>query len=258
MNSEIIPHLTQIAVEKLRLRAFIGFMKWETEKLQDLVISFSFKYDSSLSSVSDDVVDSVDYKSITKKIITLVDNQKFNLIETVAERIYNLIILQSEKVQDVNVTVEKPHALRFADNVMVKINSGDRYNSAVIALGANIDAEANFDIALQHLQRIGTIVRRTQFINTPPLKFKDQPDFLNGAVLLLTHKSLTELKLELRQIEAIMGRVRSENKNAPRKIDLDVLTYNNFVIDKEMDQLPFLFEFVKYLLPEIAFKNQEG
>jgi len=48
-----------------------------------------------------------------------------------------------------------------------------------------------------------------------------------------------------------MGRVRTVNKSAPRKIDLDVLTYNNFLIDKDIDQLPFLIDFVKYLQPGI-------
>jgi 2-amino-4-hydroxy-6-hydroxymethyldihydropteridine diphosphokinase len=251
MNPEPVPHLSQIKVEKLRLRAYIGFVKWETEKLQDLVISFSFKFDSSASTKSDDVTHSVDYKAITKKVIALVDNSSFNLIETVAERIYELIVSQSALIQDVGVCVEKPHALRFADNVMVKIDGSDRYNCAIVALGSNIDAEVNFDKAMIHLGRVGTIVSRTEFITTAPLKYKDQADFLNGAVLLYTRKSLSELKLELRQIEAIMGRVRTVNKSAPRKIDLDVLTYNNFLIDKDIDQLPFLIDFVKYLQPGI-------
>lgn len=251
MTPESVPQLSQIKVEKLRLRAYIGFVEWETQKLQDLVISFSFKYDSHLSSLSDDVDDCVDYKIITKDVVELVDNRKFNLIETVAERIYDLILQQSEKVQDVEVFVEKPHALRFADNVVVKISSADRYNRTIVALGSNIDSEVNFQLALTHLQQLGVIVRRTEFITTAPLKFTDQPDFLNGAVLLLTKKSLSDLKLMLRQIEVMMGRVRSENKNAPRKIDLDVLTYNGFIIDKDINQLPFLIGFLNHLQPEI-------
>ena len=47
-----------------------------------------------------------------------------------------------------------------------------------------------------------------------------------------------------------MGRVRSENKNAPRVIDLDVITFNGNVVDKDINELPFLIDFVNNLEPE--------
>lgn len=70
-----------------------------------------------------------------------------------------------------------------------------------------------------------------------------------------TQKSLPELKMHLKQIEAILGRVRTDNKNAPREIDLDVLTYNGFLIDEDIAELPFLIDFVQQLAPEIALGN---
>ena len=74
-------------------------------------------------------------------------------------------------------------------------------------------------------------------------------------VCLHTVKSLSELKMHLKQIEALLGRVRTENKNAPRKIDLDVLTYNGFIIDKDIEELPFLIDFVQQLQPEIELQK---
>jgi 2-amino-4-hydroxy-6-hydroxymethyldihydropteridine diphosphokinase len=61
--------------------------------------------------------------------------------------------------------------------------------------------------------------------------------------------------MHLKQIEAVLGRVRTENKNAPREMDLDVLTYNSFVIDNDIEELPFLIDFVKQLQPEIQLNN---
>ena len=75
---------------------------------------------------------------------------------------------------------------------------------------------------------------------------------MNGAILIATKKNLSELQVELRQIEALLGRVRSANKNAPRQIDLDVTTFNGFLIDKEIKELPFMIDFVKLLQPEIV------
>lgn len=255
MNSDSIPKLSVIKIEKLRLRAYIGFVDWEKEKLQDVVISYSFKYNSNHASGTDDVLYAVDYKKLTKKIINSVDNQSFHLIETLAELIYELIQKFSPAVQEIDVQVEKPHALRFADNVMVKISGADRYNKAIIALGSNIEAEKNFAKAIALLQNLGVIVQRTDFIVTKPLKYEEQDNFLNGALLLLTKKNLSELQLQLKQIEALLGRVRSENKNAPRKIDLDITTFNGFVVDKDIDELPFLLDFVSELQPEILKKT---
>lgn len=241
------PKLSTIKVENLRLRSYIGFVDWEKEKLQDVVISYSFQYDTALASESDDVHYAVDYKKITKHIISMIDQQSFQLIETLAEKIFNYLLTTSPAIQNVEVQVEKPHALRFADNVMVHISSKDRYNTAIVALGSNINPEEHFEKALSELQKLGIITQRTEFIKTKALKFEDQPDFLNGAVLLQTHKTLSELQLQLKQIEAFLGRVRTENKNAPRTIDLDVTTYNGFLIDTEISEFPFLEKFVQQL-----------
>lgn len=251
MGATYNPKLSIVRVENLRLRAFIGFMDWETEKLQDIIISFSFKYDTALASETDEVENAVDYKNITKGIIDFVDQKSFHLIEALAEKIYTYIQSSNAGLQDIWVKVEKPNALRFTDNVMVQIDGSDRYNTAVIALGSNINADANFTKALAHLQQLGFIMQRTEFIKTKPLKFEDQAEFLNGAILLHTKKGLSEIKMHLKQIEALLGRVRIENKNAPREIDLDVLTYNGFIIDKDIEELPFLIDFVQHLQPEI-------
>lgn len=251
MRKFYIPKLSTIEVEDLRLRAYIGFQEWEREKLQDLVISFSFKYDVCFATESDDVKDALDYKSLTKSIIALVDRQQFNLIETLAEVIYNTIQTYSPNIQDIEVKLEKPHALRFADNVMVRISSSDRYNKVMVALGSNINREENFSKALEMIQQVGLIVKRTDFINTKALKYEDQADFLNGAILLMTNSGLLQLQMELKQIESIIGRVRTKNKNAPRVIDLDIITFNGAVLDKDIHELPFLLDFLKNLQPEI-------
>lgn len=55
MGSTYNPKLSIVRVENLRLRSYIGFIDWETEKLQDVIISFSFKYDTAMAAKSDDV-----------------------------------------------------------------------------------------------------------------------------------------------------------------------------------------------------------
>lgn len=246
-----IPQLSILKVENLRLRAYIGFMEWEREKLQDLVISYSFKYDSNEASRRDDVTYAVNYKDLTKEIIELVDEQSFQLIEHLAEQIYTLILSFSVQIEAIEVKVEKPHALRFTDTVMAQILGSDRYNRAMITLGSNIEAEVNVEKALTALRELGVVSHQTNFIETQALKFTPQADFLNGAITLLTKKSLTELRLALRTIEQQLGRVRGRNKNAPREIDLDVTTFNGFLLEEreEFEALPFLKDFLAELEP---------
>lgn len=245
------PKLLKIEIESLRLRAYIGYLDWEKVKLQDLILSFSFTYDAAMAILEDDVTLAPNYKELTKIIIELVDNQSFHLVETLAEKLYQAIRKFDESIQDIEVKVEKPHALRFADNVIVKISSEDCFNTALIALGSNIQPEGNLALAIEYLQRLGKVVSRSEFVQTKAMKFEQQPDFLNGAILLYTTLSLPYLELELKQIETLMGRVRTENKNGPRIIDLDVLTFNGSITEeKDLVELPFLYDFVKQLQPE--------
>src|SRR5690606_3544400 len=169
--------------------------------------------------------------------------------------LYQTIAAFSPSIVDICVQVEKPHALRFADNVMVSLSSKDLFHTVLVALGSNIQPEANMLKALEFLTRLGTVVERTAFIRTKPLKFEEQDEFLNGAVLLRTNLSWFELEGELKQIEALMGRIRTENKNAPRVIDLDIVVFNGSLMDeKEIVELPFLKTFIAQLQPEVLSK----
>jgi len=69
---------------------------------------------------SDDLNDTVDYKSVKKAILSLVENSAFLLIESLAENIAD-IALTNDKVQQVVVSIDKPGALRFAKSSAVEI-----------------------------------------------------------------------------------------------------------------------------------------
>ncbi len=254
MNIKQIKY-SEVEVADLRLRCYIGFNEWEKLKLQDVVISFGFKYNAARAITTDEVKDAVNYKRLTKEIITLVDGSRHHLIETLAEKIY-LHIKQNPYLADVHVTVEKPYALRFADNVMIHIDDSDRPAEVIIAMGSNIDPERNMEQALEELEALGNILLTTDFIYTKALKFEEQDDFLNGAVLLETGLPLELLARQLRLIEARLGRMRTENKNAPRTIDLDIISYNGIIIDVEgLKDFEFLRAFVKELAPEINIES---
>ncbi len=109
--------LIQIEIKNLRLRTVIGANDWERKVLQDVVISVKFKFDSSKAEESDNLEDTFNYKALTKSIIKKVEASAFNLLESLAGMVYNMV-KEYDELHDVCVTVEKPHALRFTDNVI--------------------------------------------------------------------------------------------------------------------------------------------
>ena len=107
-----------IQIENLRLRTIVGIYEWEKKDKHDLVINIEIEFDGIKASKSDDIQDTVDYKSINKKIIKYVEKGNFNLLETISGGILDLIF-ENNKVKKASVKVEKPGALRFADSVSV-------------------------------------------------------------------------------------------------------------------------------------------
>ena len=106
-------------------------------------------------------------------------------------------------------------------------------NEVVIALGSNIDPEANLELAFVKLKSRFKVIKRSRWIRTKPIGIQNQPDFYNGTLLLETKLSLVRLKQALKTVEDIMGRDRSLPKFGPRVIDLDILIWNRKVIDDD-------------------------
>lgn len=109
-----------IQIRNLRLRTFIGFNADEKLKQQDVVININFSYVVNPGVYRDQVEQALDYKSVTKRVITLVENGRFLLLEKLTADVLALCT-QHPAVQHAAVTVDKPHALRFADSVSLTL-----------------------------------------------------------------------------------------------------------------------------------------
>jgi 2-amino-4-hydroxy-6-hydroxymethyldihydropteridine diphosphokinase len=109
---------------------------------------------------------------------------------------------------------------------------------AFISLGSNIDPEQNLPLAMRNLGCIGEILAVSMVYQNPAVGPTQQPDFLNAAVLIATNLEPLEIRAKLREIEAAMGRVRSEDKYAPREIDLDLCLLGETVFESPELTLP--------------------
>lgn len=128
-------------------------------------------------------------------------------------------------------------------------------NEAVISLGSNLDPEFNIPEAIRLLTKYVTIIRAAPIYQTPAFG-SDGPDYLNSAVLINTELSLDLLKKEvLAPIENQLGRIRSADKFMDRTIDLDILIFNQSIIDPELWTQAHIAVPASQILPD--FSNPE-
>ncbi len=109
-----------INIKNLRLRTYIGFNPEEMEKQQDVVINIEIRYQANEQVLKDRVSDALNYKTVTKKVIKHVEQGRFLLLEKLVADIL-AISCEHPSVNQARVTVDKPHALRFADSVSLSL-----------------------------------------------------------------------------------------------------------------------------------------
>jgi dihydroneopterin aldolase/D-erythro-7,8-dihydroneopterin triphosphate epimerase len=110
----------QILIKDLFLRTIIGINDDERNNRQDVLINLALDTDTRPAGLSDDIADAVNYRTLSKQVVELVENSRFYLVEKLAEEIATLC-LADVRVLRVQVTIQKPAALRFARSVGISI-----------------------------------------------------------------------------------------------------------------------------------------
>ena len=114
-------------------------------------------------------------------------------------------------------------------------------NFAVILLGANIgDKEAMFKLVKKHLtENVGDCIRESAIYSSKPWGFEAQDDFINQLLVVETEFSAVDTLLRCQAIEKKCGRKRHEGAGyESRVIDIDLLYFNNDIIDSEQLTIP--------------------
>src|ERR1700712_195878 len=110
---------------------------------------------------------------------------------------------------------------------------------AAIALGSNLvsrfgDRKANLWEAVRRIESLGEVRAVSSFYDTEPVGYREQPRFLNAALLLKTELGPRELMRKLLEVERAMGREREAAvQKGPRVIDLDLLLYGDWLLWSE-------------------------
>jgi dihydroneopterin aldolase len=114
-----------IFLQDMKVETVIGIWEWERKIRQTVAIDLEMSADIRKAAASDSVEDTLNYKSVAKRIQSFVGDSSFQLVETLAEKIA-AIVLDEFDVAWVKVRLNKPGAIRGAKGVGVLIERGTR------------------------------------------------------------------------------------------------------------------------------------
>jgi D-erythro-7,8-dihydroneopterin triphosphate epimerase len=114
--------MATIRIKNLRLETIIGTKDVERREKQAVVINITFDVDSLKARESDSIHDACNYRTVPIKIIALVTESKFFLLEKLTDKILKAV-MEDDKVLSATVEVDKPKALSFSDSVSVELSA---------------------------------------------------------------------------------------------------------------------------------------
>ena len=159
------------------------------------------------------------------------------LLEALADQLVEAVLDEYPQVAacKVSVTKENPPIAGHFGSAAVEIKRLRRAHLAFLSLGTNIgDREGFLQLAISGLnveQEI-RILKASSIYETKPVGLEEQADFLNMVLVVETSLTPSKLLQQCQEIEAIIGRERTV-RWGPRTIDIDILLYDNEIIESE-------------------------
>lgn len=257
----------EIFVRDLRLHTIVGVNPWEREEKQVVVINLVV-YPSFLpygKFADSEQNKSHNLRTIVRTLTRHIEASGYKTIEAFGVTVARLA-LEKCHVNKISVRVEKPSAILFADCSGIEVTrdrvwlqqvidaeekAGEKFihytgklnfskevpadytQTAYIAFGSNVGNRVdNINQALTLLEsECSSVVLDTSFLyETPPMYYTEQPAFLNGVCKIATCLEPHDLLSKLKETENALGRLPSF-RNGPRPIDLDILFYNDLVLN---------------------------
>ncbi len=232
--------MDKIRIKKLDVFAKHGVFKEENVLGQKFVFSATLHLDTAKAGASDALEDSVNYGEVCHFIREFAEGRTFRLLESLAEHTAAAVLDRFPLVKGIDLEIEKPWAPIGLplESVSVEISRG--WHQVFIALGSNMgDKKKYLDDAVEALDELEgcRIVTVADYIETEPYGGVEQDDFLNSVLELQTRLDPQALLEKLHEIEALADRKRTI-RWGPRTLDLDIIFYDDMVLNTETLTLP--------------------
>lgn len=229
-----------IRIENLKVFAYHGVFEEEKQNGQDFYVNAKLISNLKKAGMTDQLQESTHYGEVCLQIKKTLTEQKYDLIERACERCIEDILVQFPLIQEITMELRKPHApipMEF-ESVSVEITRG--WHKTYIAFGSNLgEKEKYIEDAVQDIRKCKFFrnIRVSEFYYSAPYGGVEQDDFVNGVLEAETMLEPYELLDYLHELEAKANRVREQHWG-PRTLDLDIIFYDDLVLDEEQLQIP--------------------
>jgi dihydroneopterin aldolase len=114
-----------IFLKDLKIETVVGIYDWERKVKQTVILDLEMATDVKRAASTDKIEDALDYKAIAKRLISFVGESEFELVETLAERVSEIILIEFD-VSWLRLSLNKIGAIRGARDVGVVIERGKK------------------------------------------------------------------------------------------------------------------------------------
>ena len=114
-----------IFLRDLKIETIVGIYDWERKIKQTVILDLEMATDVKKAASSDKIEDAIDYKAVAKRLIRFVGDSEFELVETLAERVAEIILVEFN-VSWLRLSLNKIGAIRGARDVGVVIERGKK------------------------------------------------------------------------------------------------------------------------------------
>lgn len=234
--------MDKISIENLEVYAYHGVYPEENKLGQKFFLSLQLFIDTDRAVGQDDLTQSVNYGEVCFFLKDWMEKNTFCLIETVADRLAQAVLLQYPLVQRIILEVKKPNAPVSLPLESISVTVERQWHRVYVGVGSNMGNREGFirsALLLLEQQRNCKLVRVSNLFATAPYGYMEQPEFLNGCIEVHTLQNPQQLLTTLHNIEQQLVRERTIHWG-PRTIDLDILLYDDAIIDTENLTVPHI------------------
>lgn len=231
-----------IHIKDLEVFAKHGVFPEENVLGQKFLVSAALGTSTREAGQKDDLTKSIHYGEASHFISRFLKEHTFKLLEAAAEKLAEELLLKIDRLESVRLEIKKPWAPIGLPLETVSVEIERSWHTAYIALGSNMgDKKAYLDSGVEGLRQTKgcRVLAVSDYLATEPYGVTDQDEFLNGAMKIRTLLPPHELLDRLHEIEQEAGRERII-RWGPRTLDLDILLYDDLILDDEELHIPHI------------------
>lgn len=224
--------MDEIIIENLQVYAHHGVYREENENGQNFYVNAVLYTNTAKAGKDDNLELTTDYGKVCQLIHKLIYKNVYNLIETVAEKTAEAVLMEFPLVEGITLEIRKPEAPIGYEFQSVSVKITRVWHMTCLAVGSNVgDKQKNIEDAIAAIAQDEKcrLVKASDIVRSTAYGGVEQEEFLNGAVMVKTLYTPEELLKKLHEIEQAAGRKRDIHWG-PRTLDLDIIFYDDLIM----------------------------